>query len=176
MTRADGAGHGFNRSDDVRDIRVLGLRQRCRHADRDPIHVRQPTHVAGRLDLAGAHQGGKIRSIDIADARDARVHRVYDTPARVKPDYLVTGSGNLHRQRQAHVPQANHAEDRGAVVRLPDQRLLRTHLVGDPTFASSTSAPPLASERDAARNTRMTVTPASASARDSSVPLATRTK
>jgi hypothetical protein len=61
LSRLDRGRHRFDREHDVRQIGILGLAQRRRHADVDRVHLAERVHVGGRAELAGFHALAQIR-------------------------------------------------------------------------------------------------------------------
>ena len=112
---------------DVADVRVLGLRERRRHADRDGVGLAEAAEVRRRLELPARQdflQGGVG---DVLDVRPPGVQPVHDLGQDVEAEDLVPGPGQLDDERKADIAESDDAEERLPALRLGDEGLRGGH-------------------------------------------------
>ncbi len=84
------------------------------HADQDRVGVLHAGEVGGRLQLAAVHGGPHHVGADIADDLLGAVDRGDPSLADVEAQHLEAGADARERERQAHIAQADDADDRVA--------------------------------------------------------------
>ena len=101
--------HGLGGRLHVTNVGLLMLVERRRNADGDEIGFRNEREVRGGRQGSFVNQAFEIAVHHIADVVPAFVHHIDFFGLHVKPDGLEPGLGLLHSQRQADIPQTNHA-------------------------------------------------------------------
>ena len=99
--------------DDEGQVRVAGLAQRGGHADRDRVRLGAGGKIGGGPQFARRHQASHRLGGHVQDVALAAVDHVHFFVHRVDPDHVETGLGKHHRQRQAHVAQAQNGHPGG---------------------------------------------------------------
>ena len=110
LTASQHLCHGFNSLDDEREIGVLGLAQRCGHADVDDVHVTELRHVARRTQASGADAGRECIRRHVGDIAlpsvDSGVLRFID----VESGDVEPGMREFNRERKTNVAETDDAD------------------------------------------------------------------
>jgi hypothetical protein len=116
------AGNLVGGGDDVRDVRILRLVERRRHADVDRVGLLEDGEVGGRQEAAGAHRGRDVGRGHVADMRAALPEPGDFRLVDVDSVHGESGTGEFDRQREAHVAEADHRQPCLALLELQIQR------------------------------------------------------
>src|SRR5262249_55290330 len=99
-----------------RDVRVLRLPERRRHADDHDVGVLQHGRVCGRLVASLADQREQIVALQIRGARLAGLKGADPVEVRIDADDAVPAAGELDRQREPHIALSDDGNARRAIA------------------------------------------------------------
>src|SRR5207253_6454758 len=175
LSLAQRAPYRFGGRERVAYVGIFGLGKRRRYADRDDVRLVETREVGGGSEPLGLDGVGNGAGRPVLNVGAAAVQRIDDALIHVKSQHAVAGAHGFHRERQADVAKAHDPKDGGAVFGFR-QEIIDCGRDSSSCGHGTSGAPPRASEREAASNTRTTRTPSSAVARGGSRPCAARTK
>ena len=102
-------GHLLHRGDDVRQVGIASLAQRCRHADVDGVDAAESREVRRRRKQAGIDRGLHLGRRHVADVRFAALDGGGPFRVDIEADRRHAGAGERDDQRQADVTETDHA-------------------------------------------------------------------
>ena len=103
-------GHLFRRRDHERNIRILGLPERCGHTDHHRVAPLQDGEVGGRLVPATIEQRHEIFTLDIRDVGSAGVQGRDPVEVGLDSGHGKPSATKLDGQGETHVPLADDGE------------------------------------------------------------------
>jgi hypothetical protein len=99
----------FGRGDDVRHVRILGLSERSRDADRHDVALAEHAHVERRFETAQPAHLGDVRAGDVLDVAVAGIHDVHDAIRLLEADDLEPRLRHFDREREPNVAESDDA-------------------------------------------------------------------
>ncbi len=97
----------FERRGDMRNVGVLGLRERCRHADVDDVARRECGEIHGRGELAVRAGQGDVFGGYVLDVRGASLDCRHLARIEVEARDVEARACELDRQRQSDIAEAD---------------------------------------------------------------------
>ena len=111
----------------VRDVGVLGLGERGGNADVDHVAGGKLAEVDSRLELALLHRHRHLVGGHVVDVGGSLLERPDLVLVELEAGHPVVGLGELDRQRQPHVAEADHADACLSGLDAPPQLLQPIH-------------------------------------------------
>src|ERR1700730_10246797 len=125
----------FGCCQDVRYIGLLGLSQRCWHANDDRVSLRKTRKISvGRKGSLPDEHSDHFRR-HIRNIRTALVDRIDPRLVQIEPDYLQARASKLDRQRQTDIAKPYHANDGAALVHFVENSF--AHSLKNPVDSTS---------------------------------------
>jgi hypothetical protein len=100
----------LDRRDDVRDVRILGLGERRRHAHVDAVGAREIGVARRGGEAPGLELAAQLRLGHVADVRGAGVEALDAGDVDVHADHPEARARERERERQSHVSETDDAD------------------------------------------------------------------
>jgi hypothetical protein len=125
---------------EVGDVGIAGLRERRGDADVDHVAAGELAEVGARPQSAFVVEARDLAGGYVLDVGDALLDELDLAGIEVEASHAEAGAGELHRQRQPHVAEADHA-DAGLARVDPGPELLKPVHVPLPLLGASAWSP-----------------------------------
>src|SRR5581483_9600008 len=123
---------------DIAHVGVARFDERRRHRDRDGMARPELRRIGRRLEVPGRDQRGDVRRRDILNVRRAGHQDSHDALADIVAHDVESRLRELHREGEPDVTEADHADDRRAIVDLGEQLVF--HATNSRTAATTSSS------------------------------------